>query len=214
MRVEQGYLVIGRWGGAPVRLHWTLPLGAFVFGQLRIVPGFWFGFFLLVLIHELGHALVVRRQRCRVLSVEVHGLGGVCRWEGQSSAIGRAKIAWGGVNAQCVALLFTAAALGLLGEPRTPFAAQLVAAFTTTNVWMIAINLIPVPPLDGAEAWKLFPLLRQQRRQRSKQRARAQLEAELAALAARDREPPPPEVVAAVDAAFRKIDADRARGGK
>ncbi len=28
--------------------------------------------------------------------------------------------------------------------------------FLGANLWLIAINLIPIPPLDGAEAWQLF----------------------------------------------------------
>ena len=150
-----GYLTLGRWRGAPVRAHWTLPVCALVFGEGRFVPGYCFGFFLLVLVHELGHAMLVRRYRQRVVSIDIHGLGGACRWSGDPTAIERARIAWGGVLAQAVALAAAHVALALFGPPETAFAAQLAAAFTTTNLWMIGINLIPVPPLDGAEAWKL-----------------------------------------------------------
>lgn len=154
-----GWLTLGRWRGAPVRVHWTLLVGALVFGQGRFLPGFWLGYFLLVLVHELGHALLVRRFRHRVVSIDVHGLGGACRWSGDATAIERAWIAWGGVLAEAVVLVATYAALALAGPPDSPFVAQLSAAFTTTNIWLIGINLIPVPPLDGAEAWKLPGLL-------------------------------------------------------
>lgn len=161
-----GYLTIGRWRGAPVRAHWTLPVGALVFGQGRLLPGFFLGFFLLVLIHEIGHAVLVRRSRCTVVSIDIHALGGVCRWSGAPTAIQRAAIAWGGVLGQGVALAAAHAALALAGPPETPFAAELAAAFTATNVWMIAINLVPVPPLDGAEAWRLVGLLIRRGRRR------------------------------------------------
>jgi len=187
MQFQGGYLAVGHWGGAPIRLHWTLPIGAFVFGQGQVVPGFWLGFFLLVLIHELGHAAVVRRARRRVLSIEVHGLGGLCHWDGGASAIDRARIAWGGVQAQLVALLFAQVGLSLFGPPTTAFTAQMVTAFTTTNIWLILINLIPVPPLDGAEAWKLFPLLWQQSRRRPPRATPPSVERELAALDQSDR---------------------------
>jgi hypothetical protein len=74
--VSGGYLTLGRWRTAPERVHWTLPVGALVFGQGRFVPGFWLGFLLLVLIHELGHAVLVRRYRHRVVSIDIHALGG------------------------------------------------------------------------------------------------------------------------------------------
>lgn len=210
MTVKDGYLTLGRWAGAPVRAHWSLPVGAFFFGGGRVVPGFWAGFFLIVLIHEIGHALVVRRSRCQVVSIDVHGLGGVCRWAGDPTAIQRAKIAWGGVNAQMVALLFASLALFVLGRPEDPFGAQLAHAFTIGNVWLIAINLIPVPPLDGAEAWRLPKLLWNRRRSRVLVRAhavvpaRAAIERELAALDASDRKASP-GAQAAANAALQRI---------
>jgi Zn-dependent protease len=205
--VRGGYLTLGRWRGAPVRLHWTLPVAALVFGQGRIVPGFWLGFFLLVFVHELGHAFLVRRYRHQVVSIDVHALGGVCRWSGEPTAIDRARIAWGGVLAQAVAYGVARAALALAGPPETVFAAQLLAAFTTTNLWLIAINLIPVPPLDGAEAWKLIGLRRRRRRGGSKAASGFAYEREAATLARYADEPPAP-VKAAVDDALRRIADD------
>jgi hypothetical protein len=35
----------------------------------------------------------------------------------------------------------------------------LAQVFTTTNLWIIGFNLLPIEPLDGARAWPLFPLL-------------------------------------------------------
>src|SRR5207244_2981206 len=116
----------------------------------------------------MGHAVAVVRRRHRVISIDVHGLGGVCRWQGEASPLHRAQIAWGGVQFQALALLGTMAALGIFGEPTTPFAAELARAFTTTNVWLIGLNLIPISPLDGAEAWKIVRL-----RWRARRRARA-----------------------------------------
>ena len=153
-----------------MRLHWTLPLGALVFGRGRFDPGFWVGFILVVLIHEIGHAAMVRRFRCRVLAIDVHALGGVCRWQGEPTAIERALIAWGGVTAQAALYVVTLAAIGVLGDPPTAFAFQLATAYTSTNLYLIAINLLPVPPLDGAEAWKLVPLLARRLRFRAPRR--------------------------------------------
>lgn len=169
----RGYLEVGRWGGAPVRLHWTLALGALVFSQGRFALGAILGFVLLVFVHEVGHALVVRRHRLRVVAIDVHALGGVCTWSGEASPLARARIAWGGVNAQLVAFGAAVLALWTLGEPSTAFAADMAYAFTTMNGWMIALNLLPVPPLDGAEAWKLPGLLRARARARAAGSARS-----------------------------------------
>jgi Zn-dependent protease len=159
-----GYLTVARLRGIPIRLHWSIPVGAFVFGRFQIVPGFWLGFFLLILIHELGHAALVRRYRLSVEAVDVHGLGGLCRYSGYPSDLERAVIAWGGVLAQAALLGVTWATLWLLGPPTTAFGADLVYAFTTGNLIIGALNLLPVPPLDGAEAWKVFGLWRARRK--------------------------------------------------
>jgi Zn-dependent protease len=205
--VSGGYLQVGRWNGAPVRLHWTLPLGALVLGQGRFAPGFWLGFVLIVLIHEVGHALVVRRQRHRVVSIDVHALGGVCRWAGDATPIQRARVAWGGVEAQMVALVVAVVATRVLGAPRTSFARDLAEAFIYPNLWLIALNLIPVPPLDGAEAWKLPGLLRARaaaQRARARGGARQSAARELARLDARD-DDVPADTAAAVDARLREL---------
>jgi hypothetical protein len=58
-----------------------------------------------------------------------------------------------------------------------PFVADLLHCLTVTNGWLILANLIPVPPLDGAEAWDIVSLLRAAR-------ARRRLDAEAARQAA------------------------------
>jgi membrane-associated protease RseP (regulator of RpoE activity) len=117
------------------------------------------GYLLLVLLHELGHAAVVRYHGHEVESLDVHGLGGLCRWSGLATPIERATIAWGGVWAQMVIFAGAHVALAALGDPTSAFVAQLAHAATSVNLWLMAINLIPLPPLDGAEAWSLFRLL-------------------------------------------------------
>lgn len=169
---RSGYVNVGRIRGIPIRLHWSIPLGALVFGRFQLVPGFWLGFFLLVLIHETGHALLVRRYRLHVEAVEVHGLGGQCRYSGHPTPVERSVIAWGGVLAQGVLLLLTVAMVWLLGSPTSAFGAELVHAFTMTNLILAGINLLPIPPLDGAEAWKLLSLWRDRRYQKRRDAVR------------------------------------------
>jgi hypothetical protein len=151
--LERGYWSAFRVRGAPVRFHWTIPLGALVFGGFRFVPAFWAAFFFLILIHEMGHAFLVRAFGHRVMSIDILGFGGFCRWSGVATKSERGAIAWGGVLAQAVALVVTFALLLILGRPTTVYGAQVAEVFISTNLWLIALNLLPVPPLDGAEAW-------------------------------------------------------------
>ena len=76
----------------------------------------------------------------------------------------RALVAWGGVLAQLPILVVTLAVVAALGSPTQPFLADLVYAFTVTNAILIGLNLIPLGPLDGKEAWPLFGLWWKKRR--------------------------------------------------
>jgi stage IV sporulation protein FB len=152
---SEGYVVVTRRLGAPVRVHWSLPLGLIVLGRFAISPVAWLLALVIVILHEVGHAVLARRFGCSVLSLDLHALGGACRWTGAVSPWQRALIAWGGVLAQLVllvALESAAWATGPLGLARWP----LVVWLAQTNVLIMLLNLLPVRPFDGREAWPLF----------------------------------------------------------
>jgi Zn-dependent protease len=191
--IEGGSLRVGRIGGVTVRLHWTAPLGAYFFIGFRFEPVAWCCFFGLILAHELGHAFVVKRVGAEVLSVNVTGFGGTCQWRGETSRVGRAAIAWGGVWAQLL-LLLAALAHQRFGAPvTTPEGGLAVEILTQTNAWLAVVNLIPVRPLDGAEAWRLPLLLGAALRRRLRTRATEVDDDEF------DAARPPPEVRSLVD---------------
>ncbi len=160
VRLEAGYLTVGRFGGVVLRAHVLTLLGALVFTGFRLEPAAWLGFFVLILAHETGHALLARRFGLRVERINLHAFGGSCEWSGDTSPWQRSVIAWGGVAVQALILGVTLALLAVLGPPRSLSAAELVDVFTTTNLWIIGLNLLPFPPLDGAEAWKVVSTLR------------------------------------------------------
>ncbi|HEY4102931.1 MAG TPA: hypothetical protein VGM44_03535 [Polyangiaceae bacterium] len=150
-----GYWQVGRFRGAPIRLHFSILLGLVVFSRFSWLPGFFVAFPCLVLLHELGHAILVKRFGHDLTQVELTGLGGACHWSGNASPFEEAAIAWGGVLAQL--LLYAGTRLWLrLAPPETWFGAQVAFTFTDTNLWLVAINLMPIPPLDGARAWQIF----------------------------------------------------------
>ena len=134
-------------------------MAAIILGNFRFVPAFWVGVVIVLLAHELGHASAVALYRLRILSLEMHGLGGRCRWDGHVSPVGRSVIAWSGIVAQVVLLALTMAGLRWLGPPPSGVAIQLTHAFVRANIVIGALNLVPLGALDGAEAWRLFPRL-------------------------------------------------------
>lgn len=169
---ERGYLTLFRIKGVPIRAHWSVPLVALLFSGFRFEPGMWVGIILVILLHELGHAFIVNRVGLVNLGIDLTGFGGLCRFTGQPNEIQRAWVAWGGVLAQLVLFIATWVVILIVGAPSHPWLAQLVEAFTRANLIIAAFNLIPFPPLDGAEAWPLFKHLwrRHKRRRKWKQK--------------------------------------------
>jgi stage IV sporulation protein FB len=212
-----GYATLGRIRGAPIHVHWSAPLGAWAFTGFQLSPGLWAGFFLLVVLHELGHAALVRRMGHEVVAIRVHAFGGDCQWSGDPTRIERAVVAWGGVLAQGLLWIAATVALAIAGPPPNLALAILAFTFTSTNARMIFFNLLPVPPLDGHAAWPLLPMLWEARKERLEhtrdraarrravdeerraERSRAATHKALEELDAQEADPPPmPDEVRAV----------------
>lgn len=153
----RGFLILGR--RTPLRLHWTLPLGAFLLGGARVRPWFWLAYLIVMFVHEAGHAVLAWRFRKRVVALDIHGMGGDCHWRGHATPMERAGIAWGGVLAQALLLLGTAIVVATLGPPESDWSAELRAGFMEWNALILGLNLLPVRSLDGVEAWPLVPLV-------------------------------------------------------
>jgi len=175
---QTGFLTLGRIRGAPIRFHWSVLVGVLFLTGFRFAPAAWLGIVALIVVHELGHAALVLRYGLRVMSIDVHGFGGECRWAGEATPWQRAVIAWGGVLAQLVLLAGTFGFIYAIGAPVTGFGREIAAVFTETNLMLMAINLLPVPPLDGSNAWSIVRLWRSRRASASRGR-RAEAKKEL-----------------------------------
>jgi Zn-dependent protease len=117
----------------------------------------------LVVAHEIGHFLVARFCGLHVLGFEFNILHGKCLLDSPEYEIELALVSWGGVIAQMLLLVLFAPlyALGdVLPRPLVTLLAPMAAVFAAVNAVYIVINLWPRAPLDGAEAWKLVPHVR------------------------------------------------------
>lgn len=118
---------------------WSLPLiGAVI--AIAVVS---------ILVHELGHAVAARILGLQVLSITIHGLGGVTRHQQARGPIGALVVSLAGPAAgfglAAAGLVLTLLSLpGLLGDA----AAQLLFL----NVLWSVFNLLPIYPLDGGNA--------------------------------------------------------------
>jgi Zn-dependent protease len=156
-----GYFRVGRLAGVDLRLHWSVPVGALVFGSLRFEPVLWLAFIAVLLVHDLGHVLMVRRLGFPLTGIDVTGFGGHCRFRGSADALEHALIAWGGMVAQVLLLIGTCLGGLAFGHPSSHHASLVEHAFVEINLWILLLNLLPFPPLDGARAWRLFGELRE-----------------------------------------------------
>jgi hypothetical protein len=146
--------------GVPLDVHWSAPLVAFVCGGFSLAPLRWGGVLGLLLAHELGHAIAVKAVGARVIGIELAGLGGRCTWSGHVSPLGRSTIAFAGVWAQLLLLVGELIAETLYGARWSASTRMdLGGIFVLYNFAMVMVNLLPIDPLDGAEAWPWFPRL-------------------------------------------------------
>jgi Zn-dependent protease len=158
--VQGGFLHLFYWRKVPVQLHWTV-LALVGYAALERTPFFeLIGGGTVVLVHELGHAVLVRRYGLRVRKILIHPFGGECVHDATESIRQRVVIAWGGVLAQGVLFVlgFVLAQLGFL--MRVAPVREFLLVLIGYNVFVAAFNLLPIRPLDGYMAWKLKYLRR------------------------------------------------------
>ena len=146
MRLTRGALEIARPGGVALRLHWSLPVGLAVLGGLPFQPARWALGLGVLFAHVLGHAVAVTLAGAKPSALTLSGLGGTAEWRGGLSPLARAAIAASGVGVQLLALAVLAwQRVGLID-------------LRVLEV-VIALNLLPISPFDGADAWRLSLLL-------------------------------------------------------
>lgn len=159
---------LGKWREVPIDLHWTVLLGVpWFYYQTRSATATaisFVGFFLLLMAHELGHAVVAMWRRIRVRRIQLYFIHGLCTHDEAYYEEDDVLIAWGGVAAQLVVLVLAFGA-GVLLATLSPVAYQaaypLFRVLIRANFVIMIVNLIPVTPLDGAKAWRALPLLRE-----------------------------------------------------
>ena len=152
--------------------HDLLP-GASTTTTYAVAVGSVLSFFISLILHELGHAVVARRNGLNVLGIELWALGGMTRTTGAPSGPGaQFRIAAAG-PAVTLAVILVSAFVGASFPANDHFVEVLGAesAHTTPvvlwlsillalNVLVLVVNMIPAFPLDGSQIaqatfWKL-----------------------------------------------------------
>lgn len=168
---------LGRIAGIEVGLHWSLAI-VFVLivwtlaGQIfpsvvpdQPQPAYWLAsalagllFYLSLLSHEMGHAVVARRLGVQVEGITLWIFGGVARLRGEAATPGaEVKIAIAGpVVSVVLAAVFGAATFALDATAGPPLIEGGCAWLAGSNAMLLLFNLIPAFPLDGGRllrAW-------------------------------------------------------------
>src|ERR671918_2351883 len=165
-RTMDGNFTIGRFGGVEVRLHWSLLAvfslivwsladGVFPSQNPGLSDGTYLGiaivaallFLASILLHELGHSWVARREEIEVASITLWLFGGVAEFKDRFSSAGAEfRVALSGPLISIgLGVLFVLIALADL-----PTAVDAVAAWLGyINLILAAFNLLPASPLDG-----------------------------------------------------------------
>jgi Zn-dependent protease/CBS domain-containing protein len=161
------HIQIARVIGIPIHLHfswliifglivWTLSTGYFPALHPDLpVASYWAQglvasllFFVSILLHELGHAVVALRHGLRTRSITLFIFGGIARLE-KDPEDGRAEFwmaaAGPAVSLALAALFYTWATLPFVG-PSTAAVAKYLALI---NLVLALFNLVPAFPMDG-----------------------------------------------------------------
>ncbi len=162
--MNSGFLKIGTWRNVPLYCHWSvllwLPLYGARYGSLLWAAVTFAAFAALLLAHEMGHAIAANSRGLRVFAMRFHVLGGECEHVSAHYERDVVFVAWGGVLAQFCILVAALVAqyLAAIFHVHSEVLAGLFFVFINANIVLIAINLIPVRPLDGHKAWRIIPL--------------------------------------------------------
>jgi ATP-dependent Clp protease adapter protein ClpS len=165
---RRGYFKLTTIRGVPVMLHWSFPTGGvLVAGFGRVDPKQWvyycIAYTLLIAIHECGHLLAAISSRLRVFSVEITGVGGLCRVERPRSVPQSVLVHSAGLLAQSATFFLMLVYVHRFGNPvGGGFGRALTITFTFVNFGLLVINLIPQRSArsglatDGLVLWRLF----------------------------------------------------------
>ena len=143
--------------GAAILALILLSFGSNLIGGLILV----FVVFGSVLLHEIGHAIAVRKLGHGESTIQLSGLGGVTQWRGHPSKRHQIIISLAGP-----AVSFALAIIGFILLTLTSKDAALTRTFlgyvAYLNMLWAIFNILPIHPMDGGKALRAF--LQEERR--------------------------------------------------
>lgn len=152
--------------GAPVYVHISVLL-VFLYFYLKggiitcIVSGL--AFIGLMIVHEMGHAYFVRKYKHNLVEIHIYPLHGLCLYDYDTRWLPETLIFAGGLIAQVILLSIWLAVVGSINLFNFTVAASVLKPLTNVlvdvNIFVLILNSLPIPGLDGFELWKRFFLM-------------------------------------------------------
>jgi Zn-dependent protease len=146
--------------GVPVKVHWSFWLAAAVFAGLPgaawrhdwpAIPATIVAVFVSLLLHEAGHAFVMKHFNGRP-RIALYSLGGLTWCPGHFTRGPHFLVTLAGplMGLACYGLL----GLWQPGEGTPRVVASFWATMRTVNLWWSLLNFLPILPLDGGHLWE------------------------------------------------------------
>ena len=152
--------------GVAVFVHGSLPLVVIALSILAIVKsGFPLGaglaYLFLIVIHELGHALVARTCGLKVHALTFFAFGGLCRNDAPKTYLSAFAVVSAGLAAQFLVLVAALAYMRAIDDPMMGFTNPVTLVFAYMNIFIIVLNLIPEkrPGAYGTDGYLLWKVL-------------------------------------------------------
>jgi len=143
----------------PVSVHWMFWVNCVLVSgylqrentPLQILIIFMAAAFVSILIHELGHAFLMKHYRARV-SILLYALGGLAIPTGARFSRGAGiLVALAGPVVQIVVALLVKQIIPPLDRDNYGIALSFLHVFVTISIFWGLLNLVPIFPLDGGQ---------------------------------------------------------------
>lgn len=148
--------------GFPVRVHWLFWVNSALLGgalsasspaELREVLLWMVAVLISILIHELGHALMMRRFGDRRVEIALYAFGGLAMGTVPQTRGRQVAISAAGPLVQIAAGALVWMAVGF-ADLSHPLIRSAIFSFVFVSVFWGALNLLPIIPLDGGRIFE------------------------------------------------------------
>jgi len=116
-----------------------------------------------IIIHELGHAMMIRRRGLGQSTIVLGGMGGACMWSGhRATRIDQILVSLAGPAAGLAVGLPVLAYVQTFGYPGNLWVRTALWYVLFVNIGWSIFNLMPLWPMDGGAALRAFLSTRRQ----------------------------------------------------